>query len=148
MFSSAKMLLSALFLSAFTLTLSAQDAPPMGEAKREARAQARIARLDSLQTILGLTPDQRAQIDKIDQEHRADMDQNKQMDKEARKQKVGVMEGRIKAVLTPEQKTKYEEFKAKEKAARKANKMDDKKPKKEAKPGKSTGQGKGKKDKQ
>lgn len=130
------MLLSTLLLCAFTLTLSAQEAPPPGQEKREARAQARINRMDNLQQFVGLTPDQRAQIDKIDMEHRSDMAKNKEMDKETRKQKTGAMEGRIKAVLTPEQLVKYEEFVAKEKEARKAAKMEDKGAKKEAKPAK------------
>jgi Spy/CpxP family protein refolding chaperone len=140
-----KIIFTALFLALFTLagnTLLAQDGPPPKGDKGqrpppppESQAQMEkreAAETDEMSKELNLTPEQKAQIKKIDQDFKAKRKVEKNERREAHGQARAERVKAHKAVMTPEQSAKYDQVLAKREAKHK-EKMDARQKEKSAK---------------
>jgi len=154
-----KIIFTALFLALFSLSgtvLLAQDGPPPKGDKGhrpppppESQAQMEkreAAETDEMSKELNLSPEQKAQIKKIDQDFKAKRKVEKNERREAHEQARAERVKAHKAVMTPEQSAKYDKILAErdakrkekmeqhrqEKANRKADKKADKKAGKKA----------------
>jgi len=139
-----KIIFTALFLALFSLagnTLMAQEAPPKGDKGQrpppppESQAQMEkreAAETDEMSKELNLTPEQKAQIKKIDQDFKAKRKVEKNERREAHEQARAERVKAHKAVMTPEQSAKYDQVLAKREAKHK-EKMDARQKEKSAK---------------
>lgn len=113
----SKSLLAALLICFAAVSLHAQADPATPDGPPN------IENTDQIAKDLNLTPEQKAQLKKIDEEFKAKHKANKAAKKE---EAAKIREERIKAhksVLTPEQAAKYDEILAKKKAKREEKKQ-------------------------